>query len=73
LADGRKIYPSFDLNQRDADRLSSVQYLKFPVGVEVPVALGIDLPGWKAFVRLTDEQRAALKEDLIQTTAAGAQ
>ena len=26
-------------------RLSSVQYLRFPVGDRVPLAVGVDLPG----------------------------
>ncbi len=62
--DGTKVRPSFDENQRGATRLSSVQYLKFPVGGNAPVALGIDLPGYETRVLLTDDQRAALQEDL---------
>lgn len=65
MQDGAKIYARFDPAQVGSDRLSSVQYLKFPVHGLVPVALGIDLPGCDAKVLLTDNQRAALEEDLI--------
>ncbi len=64
LSDGRKIRPSFDPAQVGRDRLSSVQYLKFPVGGAVPVAVGTDLPGMEAETKLSEDQRAALGEDL---------
>lgn len=64
LEDGRRVRPTFDEEQRGRGRLSSVQYLKFPVGGQVPVAIGIDLPGIEAETRLGAEQRAALAEDL---------
>ena len=41
-----------------------MQYLKFPVGGRVPVALGIDLPAIAAETVLTPEQRRALEADL---------
>jgi hypothetical protein len=41
-----------------------VQYLKFPVGDRVPVAVGVDLPGVESEAVLTERQRAALAEDL---------
>ena len=47
-----------------ADRLSSVQYLKFDVRGEAPVSIGSDLPGLTVEAALTPEQRAALEEDL---------
>ena len=64
LADGTKVRPSFDETQRDVARLSSVQYLKFPVNGRAPVALGIDLPGCEGEVYLADDQKDALQEDL---------
>lgn len=64
LEDGMRVRATFDLAQVGADRLSSVQYLKFPVGGRVPVALGVDLPGAETETKLTEEQRAALAEDL---------
>lgn len=64
LADGRRVAARFDSRQRGDDRLSSVQYLKFPTGGETPVAVGADLPGLAGEVVLSEEQRAALAEDL---------
>ena len=64
LEDGTVVRPRFDEAQRREGRLSSVQYLKFPVDGRVPVAVGIDLPGAAAETALTSAQRAALAEDL---------
>jgi hypothetical protein len=64
LEDGTKIRPTFDPSQIGKDRLSSVQYLKFPVHGAVPIAIGIDLPGAEAETGLDEDQRAALAEDL---------
>ena len=64
LQDGAKVYARFDSAQIGADRLSSVQYLKFSVQGSSPVALGVDLPGCETKVFLTDDQRTALQDDL---------
>ncbi len=64
LEGGATVRPTFDPAQRGAGRLSSVQYLRFPVGDRVPVAVGVDLPGLEAETALTEAQRAALAEDL---------
>ena len=64
LADGRKVYADFDSRQVGTDRLSSVQYLKFKVGREVPVAVGCDLAEIQGETHLTAEQRKALAVDL---------
>lgn len=64
MDDGTKIRPLFDESQRGDDRISSVQYLKFSVGDRIPVAVGIDLPGLEHETSLTEEQRAALAQDL---------
>lgn len=64
LEDGINIRPTFDPSQVGAERLSSVQYLKFPVRGAVPTALGIDLPGIEAETRLDADQRSALADDL---------
>ena len=53
-----------DDRQVGSDRLSSVQYLKFPCGGAAPVALGSDLPGLELRAALTPEQREALAQDL---------
>jgi hypothetical protein len=64
LADGRVARARFDARQVGEDRLSSVQYVRFPVGREPPVAIGCELPGAAAEAELTAEQRAALARDL---------
>jgi hypothetical protein len=64
LPDGRKVRPTYDPRQVGTDRLSSVQYLKFDVKGEVPVAIGSDLEGLDAETALTAEQREALRKDL---------
>jgi hypothetical protein len=64
MTDGTIVRPAVDEGQRSAERISSVQYLKFSVGSEVPFAVGVDLPGMSAETVLTEDQRAALKGDL---------
>lgn len=64
LPDGSRVHATFDPRQVGDDRLSSVQYLKLPVGGQVPVALGVDMPGLAVHQALTDAQRSALAEDL---------
>lgn len=64
LDDGTKVRPSYDKAQVGEDRLSAVQYLKFEVGVGVPVALGADHPDLETRQELTSEQRTALLTDL---------
>lgn len=63
-ADGTRVRATFDARQVGEDRLSSVQYLKFAVGEQAPVAIGVDLPELEIRQVLTDEQRAALADDL---------
>jgi len=62
--DGTKVRPTFDEEQRGDGRLSSVQYLKFPMRGRAPIALGVDHPSLDAEAALTAEQRAALTADL---------
>lgn len=62
--DGAKVYARFDLRQVDERRLSSVHYLKFPMGGRAPVKLGVDMPGLELEVALSEAQRAALAADL---------
>jgi hypothetical protein len=64
MEDGTKVRPTFDRSQVGKERLSSVQYLKFPVRGAVPIAVGIDLPGIESETRLGIDQRSALAEDL---------
>ncbi len=64
LEDGSRVRGRFDGRQHEGGRLSSVQYVRFPVGGRVPAAVGIDLPGLESETRLTPDQQAALREDL---------
>jgi hypothetical protein len=62
--DGTIVRARYDRAQVADDRISSVQYLKFAVGPQVPVAVGCDLPGLELETVLSEEQRAALSADL---------
>jgi hypothetical protein len=64
LPDGALVRPRYDRRQVGEDRLSSVQYLKFPVGGVAPVAVGSDLEGCAGEATLGPEQRSALEQDL---------
>ena len=64
LESGEKVRPRYDARQVGTDRLSSVQYLKFDVRGEVPVAAGADLRGLSVEALLDPDQRQALSEDL---------
>jgi hypothetical protein len=64
LQDGTRVRPTFDPRQVGEDRLSSVQYLKFDVHGQVPVAAGADLPGLEVRAELGPDQREALRQDL---------
>ena len=66
VVEGRRVRPTFDPRQVGEDRLSSVQYLKFPVGGVAPTALGSDHPALVVETALTAEQRAALAADLAE-------
>jgi hypothetical protein len=64
LANGERVAARPDPRQIAEERLSSVQYVKFPTGGEVPVAVGTDLPELAAETELSSAQRAALQQDL---------
>jgi hypothetical protein len=65
-ADGTKAYARYDERQVGDTRVSSVQYLKFEVGPEAPLAIGCDHPDPELHheATLTPEQRAALQGDM---------
>ena len=65
LEDESRIRASFDERQIGDARLSSVQYIKFNTGGKTPVAIGSDLPLFKAETALTADQKKALSEDLF--------
>jgi hypothetical protein len=62
--DGTRVGATFDERQRGDGRLSSVQYLKFDTKGRVPAAVGVDMPGLQLEIRLTEEQKQALRADL---------
>lgn len=64
LESGEIVRAAWDRAQVGDRRLSSVQYLKFPVAGAVPVAIGVDHPELSQRTALDDHQRAALREDL---------
>jgi hypothetical protein len=66
LEDGTKVRARFDDRQVGDSRVSSVQYLKFPLGGRTPVAIGCDLddPDVGGETTLSEQQRAALATDL---------
>jgi hypothetical protein len=64
LADGSKVYARFDERQIGEDRLSSVHYIKFPVGGRAPIAIGADHPDLTVETPLRPEQADALRDDL---------
>ena len=69
LADGSRTRAQVDERQRDEQKVSAVQFLKFDCGSSQPVAVGSDLPELTIEAPLDDTQRAALADDL--GTAAG--
>lgn len=69
LPDGRRVRAAYDPRQVGDDRLSSVQYLKFPVGGVAPVAIGCDLEDLTVETELSPEQRDALAQDLCAGAA----
>ena len=68
LADGTRVAPVWDERQVGDDRLSSVQYLKFPVGGKTPVAAGCSFadPVVNFRVEIAGETHAALAADLAE-------
>lgn len=62
---GAKIPAIFDPRQMGESRLSSVQYLKFILGDNLPKALGVEHPKLKLEVEFNPQQKLALTKDLI--------
>jgi len=67
-ADGQQAYACFDHRQVGDTRVSAVQYLKFEVGPEAPLAVGCDHPDpeLRHETELTPAQRTALQRDLSE-------
>jgi hypothetical protein len=64
FADGSREPARFDQGQMSEEKLSSVQFLKFPAGGRTPAALACDLPGLEGAARLEEATRHALLSDL---------
>lgn len=64
FTDGSREPARFDATQMDEARLSSVQFLRFPVGDRIPAGLAVDLPELQAEATLSPATRRALLEDL---------
>lgn len=64
LPNGTRVMPKWDPRQVGETRLSSVQYLRFELGAEPPIAIGIDMPGVEAEAKLSEAQRSSLLVDL---------
>lgn len=64
LESGEKVRAVYDPRQVGDDRLSSVQYLKFPTRGQVPVAVGFDAQALTTEGEVPANVRAALAEDL---------
>src|SRR5690606_35422730 len=62
---GRRIPARFDPRQVGEQRISSVHYLKFSLGDQIPAGIGSTHPEFDASVRLEPRQAAALAADLI--------
>jgi hypothetical protein len=65
--DGSRVRALWDPAQVGETRLSSVQYLRFPVGEHKPLAIGVDHPALTVEAALTDAQRETLRRDLSST------
>ncbi|NNF07941.1 MAG: DUF3501 family protein [Candidatus Eisenbacteria bacterium] len=64
MSDGAKVYALYDEGQVGEDRLSAVQYLRFPTEGKAPVAVGTDHPALRLETALNSDQQAALAKDL---------
>ncbi len=64
LEDGTLVPARFDARQRGEGRLSSVQYLTFPVGGKTPVGATVELPNLDLSVEFRPATRRALADDL---------
>jgi|SRR5687767_11634833 hypothetical protein len=62
---GTRIPAEFDSRQVGKGRISSVHYLKFRLGDQVPRKVGCSHPEIAAETQLTTEQTAALCQDLL--------
>jgi hypothetical protein len=72
FTDGSREQAAFDPEQMNAEKLSSVQFLKFAAGNRSPSGLRSDLPALAEEIRFSEETLRALREDLGQIVLRGA-
>ncbi len=63
-ASGEKIFALFDPKQVGDDRLSSVQYLRFPMAGLTPIAIGVDHEKMNLEAQLNSTQCDALAKEI---------
>lgn len=63
--EGTKVRPKFDARQVGEHRISSVHYMKFRLGDQIPVGVGCDLPDLSLEAALSPQQTAALCQDIL--------
>jgi hypothetical protein len=68
LADGRTVPARWDDTQMDEERLSSVQFLRFPLGGGQPVGILVTHPALAVEAALSPETRRTLVQDLAAGT-----
>ncbi len=64
LADGRTVGACWDESQMDEERLSSVQFLRFPLGGGQPLGIRVTHPALAVEAAFSPETRRALAQDL---------
>ena len=64
LADGRTVPARWEEAQMDEERLSSAQFLRFPVGEGRPVGIHVTHPALAVEAAFSPATRKALEQDL---------
>ncbi|MEY2988647.1 MAG: hypothetical protein RJB13_2168 [Pseudomonadota bacterium] len=62
---GSKVRPQFDERQVGEHRISSVHYMRFRLGDQIPVGVGCDLPDLALESALTTQQISAFCKDIL--------
>jgi hypothetical protein len=62
---GSKVRPQFDARQVGEHRISSVHYMRFRLGDQIPVGVGCDLPDLTLEAALSAQQTAAFCQDIL--------
>jgi len=73
-----RVPATFEAGRQTAEKISAVQYVRFPLGREArdrivagaPLTLAVAHPGYQVRARLTDDARASLAADLADPAAA---